>query len=92
MRLPQGITGASARDVPRLRQSLYGLKQALCAWFENFRDALLHLKFSQSASNASMFLHHFSNGIIVLLVYVDDIIIYGKNSNMIKHPYISPFI
>ena len=85
MRLPQEITGASAGDVARLQQSLYGLKQAPCAWFENFRDAHLHLKFSQSASDPSMFLHRSSNGITVLLVYVDDIIISGTDSNMIKY-------
>ena len=45
MRLPQGITGGSTGDV-RLHRSLYGLKQAPLAWFEKFRDALLHLQFS----------------------------------------------
>ena len=85
MRLPQGIVGASTGDCARLRRSLYGLKQAPRAWFENFRDALLHLQFTQSASDPSMFLHRSSDGITVLLVYVDDIIISGTDSSMITH-------
>eukprot|EP00268_Persea_americana_P050874 TRINITY_DN5577_c0_g1_i2.p1 TRINITY_DN5577_c0_g1~~TRINITY_DN5577_c0_g1_i2.p1 ORF type:complete len:317 (-),score=19.16 TRINITY_DN5577_c0_g1_i2:294-1244(-) len=85
MRLPQGITGAWTGDCARLRRSLYGLKQAPRTWFENFRDALLHLQFTQSASDPSMFLHRSSNGITVLLVYVDDIIISGTDSGMITH-------
>lgn len=85
MRLSQENTGTSVGDIARLRRSLYGLKQAPRAWFEKFRDALLHLKFTQSASHPSMFLHRSSNGITVLLVYVDDIIISRTDSSMINH-------
>ena len=83
MRLPQGLISSSNGEVARLQRSLYGLKQAPRAWFEKFRDALLQLHFQQSASDPSMFLHHTSRGITVLLVYVDDIIISGTDSNMI---------
>ena len=70
--------------VAKLRRSLYGLKQAPRAWFEKFQDALLHLDFHPSQYDPSMFLHHASSRITVLLVYVDDVVITGPNAQMIQ--------
>ena len=70
--------------VAKLRRSLYGLKQAPRAWFEKFQAALLRLDFRPSLYDPSMFLHHAPSGIIVLLVYVDDIVITGSNVKMIQ--------
>ena len=58
--------------VAKLHRSLYGLKQVPRAWFEKFQDPLLRLDFHPSQYDPSMFLHHDSSGITVLLVYVDD--------------------
>ena len=82
MRLPPG-SSSSPGMVAKLRRSLYGLKQAPRAWFEKFQEALLHLDFHPSQYDPSMFLHHASSGITVLLVYVDDIVITGPNAKMI---------
>eukprot|EP00268_Persea_americana_P042892 TRINITY_DN4297_c2_g1_i1.p2 TRINITY_DN4297_c2_g1~~TRINITY_DN4297_c2_g1_i1.p2 ORF type:complete len:165 (+),score=16.18 TRINITY_DN4297_c2_g1_i1:205-699(+) len=84
MKLPPGISSSSRDEVAHLRRSLYGLKQAPRAWFENFRDALLRLHFQQSPYDPSLFLHRTLDGITVLLVYVDDIIISGTDSSMIR--------
>lgn len=83
MSLPQGVSSLEKGFVAKLRRSLYGLKQAPRAWFEKFLDALTHLDFQPSPYDPSMFLHHASTGITVLLVYVDDILITGTNTNMI---------
>ena len=83
MRLPQGVPGYPKGSVAKLCHSLYGLKQAPRAWFEKFQDALLHLDFHPSPYDPSMFLHHASKEIIVLLVYVKDIIITSPNADMI---------
>lgn len=61
-----------------------GLKQAPRACFEKLRDALLILSFLQSLYDPSMFLHHSSAGITLLLVYVDNIIITGIDTVMIR--------
>eukprot|EP00268_Persea_americana_P059265 TRINITY_DN7252_c0_g2_i3.p1 TRINITY_DN7252_c0_g2~~TRINITY_DN7252_c0_g2_i3.p1 ORF type:complete len:904 (-),score=94.40 TRINITY_DN7252_c0_g2_i3:300-3011(-) len=84
MRLPQGIPSSSKTDVARLRRSLYGLKQAPRAWFDKFRTTLLQLSFIQSPYDPSMFTLHSSRGSTILLVYVDDIIITGPHSDMIR--------
>lgn len=55
----------------------YGLKQALRAWFEKFRKTLLLAGFQQRQHYPSLFLRHTSNGVTILLLYVDDIIIFG---------------
>ena len=84
MRLPNGYSFSSSSDVAKLKRSLYGLKQAPRAWFEKFRDALLLLAFQQSPYDPSLFLHKSPSGITILLVYVDDIIITGTDSEMIS--------
>ena len=83
MRLPQGVSSIITGAVAKLRRSLYGLKQAPRAWFEKFQHALSHLGFHPSSYDPSMFLHHASTGITILLVYVDDIIITGTDADMI---------
>ncbi|XP_026410341.1 uncharacterized protein LOC113305534 [Papaver somniferum] len=60
--------------------ALYGLKQALRAWFHRFPAFLLNIGFKSSHSDHSMFIKHSSVGILILLLYVDDIIITGSDT------------
>ena len=55
------------------------------AWFERFTFHLLHLGFSTSLANSSLFIFHSTSTIIYLMLYVDDIIITGNNSKHISH-------
>ena len=66
-----------------LKKALYGLKQAPRAWFQRFNSFLIHLGFYCSRANTSLFVFHRQFGIIYLLLYVDDIIIIGNNSNLL---------
>eukprot|EP00268_Persea_americana_P067870 TRINITY_DN9389_c0_g1_i18.p1 TRINITY_DN9389_c0_g1~~TRINITY_DN9389_c0_g1_i18.p1 ORF type:complete len:262 (-),score=26.33 TRINITY_DN9389_c0_g1_i18:484-1269(-) len=50
---------------------------------KNSNNALSHLGFHPSSYDPSMFLHHASTRITILLVYVDDIIITGTDADMI---------
>lgn len=52
--------------------------------FEKFCNTLIWLAFSLSPYDPSMFTHHTAHGTIILLVYVDDIIIIGTHSDMIR--------
>jgi len=80
---PPGLFSSPSSAVYMLKQSLYGLKQAPRAWFEKFRFTLLRLSFVQSQYDSSLFQCKTSAGLILLLVYVDDIVITGTDSILI---------
>ena len=67
--------------VCKLHKSLYGLKQAPRAWFERFTFHLLHLGFTASLVDSSLFIFQSSNTIIYLLLYVDDIIVTSNSAS-----------
>ena len=54
-------------------------------WFERFTFHLLHLGFTASVVDSSLFIFHSHGTIIYLLLYVDDIIVTGNNSTQISH-------
>ena len=83
MKLPSGMITSSPHDVCKLRRSLYGHKQAPRFWFEKFRSTLLSFSFTQSQYDSSLFLHTSTSGIVILLVYVNDIIITGTDCGLI---------
>ncbi|RVW68103.1 Retrovirus-related Pol polyprotein from transposon RE1 [Vitis vinifera] len=53
------------------------------AWFEKFCSAILSFSFTQSQYDSFLFFHTSVSGIILLLVYVDDIIITGTDCGLI---------
>lgn len=68
----------------KLNKFIYGLKQALHAWYEELSSFLLTLGFQQSKLDPSLFIYS-KNGItLFLLVYVDDLII-GNESAAISN-------
>jgi hypothetical protein len=67
----------------RLRHSLYGLKQAPRAWFERFASVVTAAGFSPSAHDPALFVHISPRGRTLLLLYVDDMIITGDDSEYI---------
>ncbi|XP_071905821.1 uncharacterized mitochondrial protein AtMg00810-like [Coffea arabica] len=81
---PPGLFSTPSGDVCKLKRSLYGLKQAPRAWFDKFRSTLLGFSFVQSQYDSSLFLCKTSKGIVILLVYVDDIVITGTDYALIS--------
>ena len=69
--------------VCRLRRSLYGLKQAPHAWFERFTYVVTAAGFSPSDHDPALFVHTSPRGRTLLLLYVDDMIITGDDSEYI---------
>ncbi|CAJ2640052.1 unnamed protein product [Trifolium pratense] len=67
-----------------LHKSLYGLKQAPRAWFEKLYTCLVSIGFTCSKADSSLFIYRHDTNFIILLVYVDDVIITGNNSNFIS--------
>jgi hypothetical protein len=68
--------------VCRLCRSLYGLKQAPRAWFQCFASVITVAGFSQSNHDPALFIHTSSHG-CTLLLYVDDMLISGDDSEYI---------
>ncbi|XP_049368381.1 uncharacterized mitochondrial protein AtMg00810-like [Solanum verrucosum] len=53
------------------------------AWFHRFSTFLFSHGFTYRKSDTSMFVHHSASGILVLLLYVDDIILTGSHSQLL---------
>ena len=81
---PEFIAQEEKERVCRLRKSLYGLKQCPHAWFGKFIQAVEEFDMQKSKSGHSVFYGNSSSGIILLVVYVDDIIIAGSDSKGIS--------
>jgi hypothetical protein len=60
------------------------LKQALRAWFEKFHTTLLDFTFTQSQYDSSFFFRKTALGIVILLIYVNDIVITGSDLQLIE--------
>jgi len=65
-----------------LRKSLYGLKQALLAWFERLSSALAELGFLSCSFDSCVFISPDYN--VTIVVYVDDITTVGRKSDVRK--------
>jgi hypothetical protein len=61
--------------VCRLKKTLYGLKQALRAWSDKIGQYLVTNGFQTSNANFSLYVKKTDHGIIVIVIYVDDLII-----------------
>jgi len=80
---PLGLFSSPSSDVCKLKRSLYGLKQAPREWFEKFRSTLLRLSFVQRQYDSSLYQCKTPAGLVLLLVYADDIVIIGTDSTLI---------
>ena len=69
---------------------MYGLKQSPCAWFGKFSQAVKEFGMQKSKSYHSVFYRNFSSGIILLVVYVNDIVITERDSKGISS--LKPFL
>ena len=70
--------------VYRLRKSLYGMKQSPRAWFGKFSQTIEKFGLQKSKSDHSVFYQNSSSGIILLVVYVDNIVIPMSDSTRIS--------
>ena len=85
MEQPEGfkIIGQE-RKVLRLRQAIYGLKQAALAWWRKLAASLKEMGFTRLYSDAGLFIARHADGVFVIIVaYVDDILFAGPNKSAI---------
>jgi hypothetical protein len=77
--------GDGSRKVCRLRKSLYGLKQAPRVWNQLLTAHLQSLGFCQCLTDGALFvLQSDKLGLVLVLVYVDDIQIAGKSLESVR--------
>jgi hypothetical protein len=85
MDLPPGYgTNPSTNLVCKLKKSLYGLKQSPRAWFGRFTQSMRQFGYKQSNSDHTLFFKHHNSRITVLIIYVDDMVITGDDSEEIE--------
>jgi len=65
--------------VCRLKKALYSLKQALRAWSNKIGEYLVTSGFQTSNADFSLYVKKTDHGIVVIVIYVDDLIITGNN-------------
>lgn len=74
MKQPPGFESfEKSNHVFKLIKALYGLKQAPRAWYERISKFLLENGFSRGGVDKTLFIKAFSQYILIVQVYVDDI-------------------
>nr|GEW09795.1 retrovirus-related Pol polyprotein from transposon TNT 1-94 [Tanacetum cinerariifolium] len=72
---PEGFIDADhPSHVYKLKKALYGLNQALRAWYDELSTFLLQNHFFKGTIDLTLFIRRFDDDILVVQVYVDDII------------------
>ena len=85
MEQPPGMTDPQfPTHVCKLHRALYGLKQAPRAWFDRFSSFLLKYGFICSLADPSLFILYCPSGSLFLLLYVDDMLLTGSNSQLLS--------
>ncbi|CAI7860144.1 unnamed protein product [Closterium sp. NIES-53] len=80
---PEGLDDGSG-NVCRLKKAIYGLKQAPRAWYHKLEETLLAGGFKKSECDHSLFLLQEKEQFLMLLVYMDDILLFSESSAMIE--------
>ncbi|GFZ14564.1 hypothetical protein Acr_24g0007540 [Actinidia rufa] len=70
--------------VCRLRRALYGLTQSPHAWYARFQAVVFQIGFQPSVHDSALFVRHTSHGLVLLLLYVDDMISTGSDPSAIS--------
>jgi hypothetical protein len=78
------VDPAHSQLVCRLNKPLYGLKQALQAWYHCFAYYLISLGFVEAKSDTSLFVYHHSANTAYLLLYVDNIVLPASSPKLLQ--------
>ncbi|KAK1618488.1 hypothetical protein QYE76_024005 [Lolium multiflorum] len=82
---PDGfVVNGQERKVCKLLKSLYGLKQAPKQWHEKFDKTLNSAGFVVNEADKCVYYRHGGGEGVIMCLYVDDILIFGTNLNVIK--------
>jgi len=66
-------------------KALYGLKRAPRAWHDKIAEYLVTIGFLMSDADHSLYVRKSDEGIVVIIIYVDDLIVGGDNEKEVEH-------
>lgn len=66
-------------QVYKLKKALYGLKNAAKCWNKKINNVLIQMGFNKSENDPCLYIRTKESELIYLLIFVDDIILSGKN-------------
>jgi hypothetical protein len=82
---PDGfVVKREEQKVCKLLKSLYGLKQAPKQWHEKFDTTLTSVGYVVNEANRCVYYRHGGGHFVILCLYVDDILIFGTNMDIIN--------
>jgi hypothetical protein len=82
---PPGFVSKSGDDkVLKLNKALYGLRQAPMAWNAKLDSGLMKLSFVRNPLEHAVYRRSDKNGLLIVGVYVEDLIITGSNKASIE--------
>jgi len=84
MAQPLGFEYGDSTLVCKLHRSLYGLKQALWAWYKRLTSTLLGFGFVHSKCDASLFTLPKASHYLYVLIYVDNIIFTSSSKLLLQ--------
>nr|GEV33579.1 ribonuclease H-like domain-containing protein [Tanacetum cinerariifolium] len=85
MHQPLGFRDSENPDyVCLLQRSLYGLKQALRAWFQRFASYITRVGFHHSRRDSSLFIYIHETDTAYLLLYIDDIVLTASSETLLQ--------
>ncbi len=84
MEQPPGYETGGPKMACHLNKALYGLRQAPRAWHTKLKAELERMGILATDADPSLFTLHTKNSVTYLLVYVDDILIAGKDNSVIN--------
>lgn len=79
---PMGYDDKSGK-ICKLSKALYGLRESSRVWYECFDEYIKKLGFQRSESDYCLYMKYESDDVIYLILFVDDLLICGKNKRKI---------
>jgi len=85
MKQPPGYEIPGKEDlVLELKKTIYGLKQSGRRWYEVLCKTLYKIGFQRTQSDHAVFFTHLDDGIVILVIHVDDITTVTSSKNLMQ--------
>ena len=82
---PEGFPLTTKEDmICKLKKALYELKQAPRAWYVRLDKYLEKLGFAKGMTDSNLCLKEIENGLLIIVIFVDDIIFWGNDEESDK--------